>query len=217
MSIDKSGHSAESEATASRGRQVDGPTAETPPGDDPAKAVARPPIPRPQIAPVDLAPFRPIAIRGDAIAAETLDERTRSFWDFYRSLPRVDGLPSRASADALALRPWMGNLMILDPLDHGRDFTYRLYGSNIAEVSGFEMTGRRVSEFSSPTGQFFMDNYRQCLVTREPVLTRNVAEHARGFVKWERLVTVFRTGKGGIQIVATNIPQPLPQDCSHLR
>ena len=75
--------------------------------------------------------------------------------------------------------------MILDPVEGGQDFRYRLYGSEIARYCGFDMTTRLVSSFSSKTGTFFLESYKTCLSAAEPVLTQNVAEHASGMVLWE--------------------------------
>lgn len=169
----------------------------------------RPPIARPDIAAIDLLPRPPVQLVGSAIDRAAMDPRTRRFWEFCRALPRDGGLPMRSSAGPEMLRPWLGNLMILDPIEDGRDFRYRLYGSAIANFCDFDMTGRTVSEFVSKTGGFFLDSYRTCLAAMEPVLTQNVAEHARGMVLWERLLTPFRNGQSGVQIVATNHPIPL--------
>lgn len=165
-------------------------------------------ISRPTIAAVDLVKVPQMSIVGDAIGDTQLDPRTRAFWDFYQQLPKCGGLPHRSSAGAESLRPWLGNLMILDPVEHS-DFQYRLYGSEIARCCGFDMTGRLVSSFSSKTGSFFLESYQTCYRNRVPVLTTNVAEHANGMVYWERLLIPFHTSNDSLQIVATNYPIPL--------
>lgn len=167
------------------------------------------PIARPDISAIDLLPQAPVRLIGDEIETADTDCRTRSFWEFCKNLPLDRGLPSRSAASPETLRPWIGNLMIVDPVDAGRDFRYRLYGSAIASHCDFDLTGRLVSSFSSKTGTFFLESYRVCLTARKPVLTQNVAEHARGMILWERLLVPFRTDGEGMQIVATNHPFPL--------
>lgn len=164
---------------------------------------------RPEVAAVDLMHTAPTVVAGADIAGAASDERIRAFLAFCEALPRLDGLPRRDAADPIALRPWLGYVMVLEPLDGDRDFRYRMYGSNIAATSGFDMTGRQVSAFNSPTGRFFLDCYRRCLREQAPLLTRNVAEHASGMVLWERLMVPFRAANGGLQIVAVNLPLPL--------
>jgi hypothetical protein len=170
---------------------------------------SRAPISRPAIAAVDLVPRAPVRLIGGEIEKATTGPCTRRFWEFYNTLPRDDGLPDRSSAGAETLRPWLGNLMILDPIDGGQDFQYRLYGSEIARFCGFDMTARLVSSFSSKTGSFFLDSYKTCLSGAEPVLTQNVAEHVSGMVMWERLLVPFRIRQNELQIVATNYPSSL--------
>lgn len=165
-----------------------------------------PQVLRPSVAAVDLVQAEPMAVTGEAIGDAQLDSRTRAFWDFCQKLPTHAGLPHSLSAGAEVLRPWLGNLMILDPVARSTDFRYRLYGSEIARSCGFDMTGRLVSAFSSKTGSFFLDSYRTCLRNRVPVLTKNVAEHASGMVYWERLLIPFHANNDSLQIVATNYP-----------
>lgn len=166
-------------------------------------------ISRPNIAAVDLVPRPPVRMIGGEIEGAAMEPRTRRFWEFCAALPRENGLPHRSSAGAEVLRSWLGNLMILDPVEGGQDFRYRLYGSEIARYCGFDMTSRLVSSFSSNTGTFFLESYKTCLSAAEPVFTQNVAEHASGMVLWERLLVPFRTRPNELQIVATNYPSPI--------
>lgn len=148
----------------------------------------------------------PTAFSGDEIRGRIREERTRSLLTFYEWLPAVAGPPQRSLADAFSLKPWLGSLMILEPLEDGADFRYRLYGSAIVEVAGFDMTGRKVSDFGSRTGAFFMSIYRRSLSSDKVWLTHNLGEHARRFVVWERLILPFATSAGGRHLVVSNIP-----------
>ena len=148
----------------------------------------------------------PTAFSGDEIRDRIREERTRSLLDFYAWLPAISGVPDRSLADAFSLKPWLGSLMILEPLEAGVDFRYRLYGCAIAEVAGFDMTGRKVSDFGSRTGAFFMNVYRRSFSSDTVWLTHNLGEHARRFVVWERLILPFATSAGGRHLVVSNIP-----------
>src|SRR3546814_17498698 len=44
------------------------------------------------------------------------------------------------------LQPWFGDLLIADVLDAPRDFRFRLFGTNIANAVGRDLTGRRLSD-----------------------------------------------------------------------
>lgn len=173
-----------------------------------------PPVRATAAAPDPLAAM-PERVTGAAIRDAIIEPRTAALLTFYESLPRQDGLPDRAMAGPERLLPWLGNLMVLDPIDGGSDFRYRVYGSEISRFAGFEMTGRRVSDFASRTGVFFIGAYAACLASGQPMLTHNVAEHAinvdlQAIVRWERLLLPFRRGTDLLQIVASNYPLRYP-------
>ncbi|MGD8810110.1 MAG: PAS domain-containing protein, partial [Gammaproteobacteria bacterium] len=87
----------------------------------------------------------------------------RAFSDYCRTVKPVSALADRASFDVFQLRPWLGYIMILDAVPETDDFRYRMYGTRIAEQSGFDMTGKLVSAFDSPVGTFFAGLYRDCV------------------------------------------------------
>lgn len=127
----------------------------------------------------------------------------RSFLDYcLRHKPPGDFGP-RTAFDVATMRPWLGNLMILDHLPEQNDFRYRLYGTRIVQTSGFDMTGKLVSDFRSPVGAFFDEIYRLSLSRRALVFTRHAKLHARYFVDWLRVVCPVRHEEG-IQLIACN-------------
>ncbi len=46
--------------------------------------------------------------------------------------------------DPQALKPWLGALMVLEPIDGGVDFRYRLVGTQIVDLVGYDITGSTV-------------------------------------------------------------------------
>jgi hypothetical protein len=139
------------------------------------------------------------------IDPERINPSLRSLLKFYRKLQSTESLPRRAPLRPEQLAEWLGFLMILDPVDDGMDFHYRLYGSNIAKILGFDMSGRNVSDFDSRTGAFFMEVYRECLRRPQPIFTHHVSEHSFGAPGWERLILPFATDDG-IQFIVGNYP-----------
>src|SRR3546814_15766909 len=73
----------------------------------------------------------------------------------------------------MQMRPALGHIMLLDVLDGGADYRYRVYGSEIAQRAGFDMTGKCTSEL--PTGSlaslFFIAVYQAVLLRPDPVYT----------------------------------------------
>ena len=84
-------------------------------------------------------------VREDPDPADFTDPRLPRLLDWWRGECGGEALPARA-IDPLALRFILGWLMIMEPLDGGADFRYRLYGSSIAEIMGRDLTGCKISD-----------------------------------------------------------------------
>lgn len=136
------------------------------------------------------------------------DETAVSFLDYCRSVKAPGEYAPRDQFDMFLLRPWFGYLMILDYLPDGDDFSYRLYGSEIAANSGFDMTGKRVSHFDSKTGRFFRQSYIQSVKEKRLIYTINLAEHAQYELWWHRVICPVQKGTD-VQIIACNYPRPV--------
>src|SRR5260221_4950505 len=59
----------------------------------------------------------------------------------WSELSSGPGLPHLCRIDPFELHPALGYIMLLDVVDGGHDFRYRLYGSVVAQLSDLEMTG----------------------------------------------------------------------------
>jgi hypothetical protein len=80
--------------------------------------------------------------------------------------------------------------MLLDAVGEGHDFRYRLYGSIIASISGFDMTGKLLSEHpSSPYAtEFGIATSRAALRRRQPIYTVRSPVGAEQTSSWQRVV-----------------------------
>lgn len=92
------------------------------------------------------------------------------YWDYLRGHA---ALPRYSQIDPLDMQEALGFLMLLEVLDGGADYRYRLYGSKVADRSGIDMTGRRLSDFEIEplTKRFFIAGYRAVIRRREPLAT----------------------------------------------
>src|SRR3546814_12771432 len=103
--------------------------------------------------------------------------------------------------------------MLLDILDGGADFRYRLYGSRIAERTGFDWTGRRLSEMSTNafTGTFYAAVYRAVMRRRAPIMTERGSPRHVAATRWSRLVVPSseerRVGKESVSQCSTRWSQ----------
>lgn len=111
---------------------------------------------------------------------------------FWRQRSRDGDLPLSEAIDALALRSALGFVMLLEPVDGGADFRYRVYGSAIAARSGLELTGKLVSAVPAPlVAAYFLATYRAVLVRRCPLLARHTTHHDIQVTQWDRLILPF--------------------------
>ncbi len=107
-------------------------------------------------------------------------------------------LPHLSEIDPFKLRPALGYLMVLEPIEGGCDFRYRLYGSAIARISGFDMTARRASEHpaSAYVSEFGIAVYRATLTARMPIYTTRRPVGAELAMRWHRLTLPFVDDSG---------------------
>lgn len=124
----------------------------------------------------------------------------RFLYDYYRDLACGPGFPSQRRVDPLGMRPALGYVMLLDPVDGGRDFRYRLYGSFIAGVSGRDMTGKLVSTYpvELATVEYMLALYRAVLTRKMPVMAVHRPLGARTTKAWHRLILPLGDEAGGV-------------------
>ncbi len=72
------------------------------------------------------------------------DERLLALYRLWDSKRRGRLLPARSDFDHAELAPWFGNLILLDVLEGGKDFHYRLFGVTLAvtTITGIANTRR---------------------------------------------------------------------------
>jgi hypothetical protein len=97
-------------------------------------------------------------------------------------------IPARIDFSMEDLRPLMGRLAILDVIDGGEDFRFRLYGSNIANAYRGEMTGKSVRDYRPHFYAKIAPGYRDCVARRMPVYDELEVDDQMMLYRWERLV-----------------------------
>jgi hypothetical protein len=118
-------------------------------------------------------------------------------------------LPPLGIVDPLALKPALGYLMLLDVLDGGWDYRYRIYGSEIASRFGRDLTGRCTSDIvkTAYTGIFYIAGYRAVLARREPLFAISSSPSYVAAVDWWRLSLPLVDRAGAItRILVGNMP-----------
>lgn len=140
------------------------------------------------------------------------DERLRFLLRYWRELPRRPGadLPEAAAVDALAMKPALGYVMLLDVLDGGRDFRYRVYPTEVARAAGADHSGKRTSEIPfTASALFYLASYRATIARRRPLYSRHASPPHVNVHHWDRLVLPLADAEGRvIRFLVGNVPGP---------
>jgi len=129
-----------------------------------------------------------------------------TWWDAVES---DNALPDRCAIDAFALRPWLGNLMVLEPVvEHDRaDFQMRLYGSKVAGRAGYDLTRLAVSEIALDRDyvHFALATYGAAFWRKQPVEISHVPPHNVPYSSWQRLILPFGDATGVTRLLVGNV------------
>jgi hypothetical protein len=107
-------------------------------------------------------------------------------------------LPLVRAIDPTPLRFILGWLMIIEPLEGGADFKYRLYGSQIAATTGRDLTGCKVSDSFPLFAAWTTALYRHVMEHKQPLLTRHAPRRYVPVEQWERLILPFGDQDGNV-------------------
>jgi hypothetical protein len=119
------------------------------------------------------------------------------YWDDLRGTrawPLVDEI------DAIELRSALGYVNLLEAVEDGRDFRYRVFGSVIASVSGFDLTGQLTSTpYASPyIVEFGVAAFRAARQRGEVLSTQHGPPATVYTASWHRLVLPFGDEHGEV-------------------
>ena len=127
----------------------------------------------------------------------------------WRSLARETGMPHWRQIDPVNLGPALGYVMLVEPVDNGRDFLCRLYGSMLAGISGFDMTGKYISQLkaSAYVVEFSVATYRAAWRRRIPVFTTRHPADAVATTAWQRIIMPLADDHGALaRFLVGNVP-----------
>jgi len=138
--------------------------------------------------------FSPHGARGPTVkwrpTPDDMEQQPLKFTLEQWSEAATGGLPTTRFVDPLALVPALGYLLLVDVVDDGLDFAYRLFGSRISAVSGFDMTRKKLSEHpvSDYIREFSMALYSAVRLRREPVWSSYGPAMATTTTSWDRVI-----------------------------
>src|SRR5690348_15202544 len=129
---------------------------------------------------------------------------------YWSELAGARAMPSSKEIDALEMRPALGYINLLDVIEGGEDFRYRVFGSTIAAVAGYDMTGRTVSalKVAPYMAEFALASCRAVVLRGEPLLTEHrPPASAVPTVAWHGLILPLAGDEGAVtRLLVGSVP-----------
>ncbi|MFY7962246.1 MAG: PAS domain-containing protein [Elsteraceae bacterium] len=133
----------------------------------------------------------------------------RSLFAYWRKLRGDKPMPRQDQIDPLDMRDALGFLFLMDVVDGGADFRYRVYGSKVVDRYSVDMTGKLLSNLKvdSVFVDFFMAGYRAVVARKIPLLTQHNHSPFVAATDTVRLILPLANDKGEVgRILVGNIP-----------
>lgn len=130
-----------------------------------------------------------------------------TFTTYCRSVKPQDDFADAKAFTPKKLNRWLEYVVFVDYLNDIDEFRYRYYGAGIVDFTGFDMTGRLVSDFDSEVGRFFDRLYRKCLGEKMMIYSEHNRVHAQRDCNWHRVLCPVQDGDHTF-VVACNYPIP---------
>ena len=135
-------------------------------------------------------------------------EAHRATLHYWRGLSAVEGIPDQVKVEPDRLQAALGYLMLVDVVGGPAAYRYALYGTKIANIAGFDMTGKSVWEAATndEIRLFFAAVYQAAIVLRQPVFSVHEAPPSITTSEWNRLILPL--GEAGVikRFLVCNVP-----------
>ncbi|WP_321395452.1 PAS domain-containing protein [Emcibacter sp.] len=150
-------------------------------------------------------------------------QKIRYAYQYWKTVQNdLNAVPSRAHIRPSGLGIALGNICLLEPLNEGRDYRYRLYGSNIAHLSRYDLQGLTMSEVPGKfPGRQFSDYefhlavYQCCQAEATPYYVEytSLASQGKAPWLWRRLTLPLADDRGNVTMLLNCLsPEPLRAD-----
>lgn len=119
-------------------------------------------------------------------------------WDYWRSKKKEDLLPSRKDIDAISLSRLLPRLYLIEVLQRGLDFRYRLMGEAMVAMNGRSLVGMRMSDLiqQDPKQRPIFEIYQQVASERQPMFGHMIYDTISG-IRRSTEFSLFPLASGG--------------------
>jgi len=130
----------------------------------------------------------------DESGAAAVDHpKLRTLYELWNQRRGTRQAPPRSDFTLEDLRPWFGHLMIIDCLPDN-DFRYRLYGTELVRMFGFDLTNRSVGDSVIYIGDKPLREYQQVCRIGAPVHASRDSPSAREHLRVDKLALPLMEG-----------------------
>lgn len=133
--------------------------------------------------------------------------RLRTLYDLWQDRRGSRQAPSRRDFAVEDLKPWFGHLMVLDCLADD-SFCYRLYGTELVRMFGFDLTGRAVDAVADRIGALPDAEYRQVRRIGAPLHVSRSSPSAMEYLLVDKLALPLMEAGEVTKILAAIYPSP---------
>ena len=141
----------------------------------------------------------------DAPPPERADARLRGLWEYWKSKRAGTTLPGRAAISPHEMRPWLGNLLLMDVVEEGRDFRYRLHGTQLVQLFGADLTGRLVSALGVPDVDRLLAEGRRVVESRDAHYTEETVVAEKQHIAIAKLILPLASNGSDVDMLIVGI------------
>ncbi len=151
----------------------------------------------------------------EIVGAEKIDSPLelsfRNYWEMQRA---GRSIPERAQFTPESLFPWLGHILIVDVIDGGRDFFYRIVGTEIVSAAGRDLSRKYVSECDYDIGtEAMLTRYRNAAAQESPIFRKGAIQWAvtGTFLDFESITAPVSRGRQSVDQLITVIDYSDPE------
>ncbi len=135
------------------------------------------------------------------------DPRLQSLFDYWRSKFHDGRLPARSDIDPLEMKPWLGNLMLIEFHGKVEDYQIRLDGTNLEHYYGTRRTGFGVEKLTDEEERkLLLDQYAAVLDGKQPAYYEADFTNSDGvYSRQAKLILPLSADKETIDMVLVGI------------
>lgn len=125
-----------------------------------------------------------------------------SYWDGLRA---GRAMPSRQDMKPMTLGPLLPCLALIEVLDQGRDYRFRLVGTQLDSILRLPLTNSLLSDYPQADGRDSVkESYDLCVQTRQPHLSSGQLGHLdQHFILYDNLILPLSNDDTAVNMLVT--------------